>query len=144
MQNYKSWKDINERLNESVLGGPVTLGLSTPATVGGIVSKFDTVSDLSDEDVLEEMKKKMKYMKKKMNGDEEIDAETGDGEVVDKDKAPLKDKNGDIDDDVDVDDDADDDDDNGDDDDDDDDNGDDAAASSLSPCLHSPLISAAT
>ena len=101
MQNYKSWKDINERLNESGLGGPVTLGLSTPATVGGIVSKFDTVSDLSDEDVLEEMKKKMKYMKKKMNGDEEIDAETGDGEVVDKDKAPLKDKNCDIDDDVD-------------------------------------------
>ena len=134
MQNYKSWKDINERLNESVLGGPVTLGLSTPATVGGIVSKFDTVSDLSDEDVLEEMKKKMKYMKKKMNGDEEVDAETGDGEVVDKDKAPLKDKNGDLDDDVDVDvdDDADDnddddngDDDNGDDDNDDDDNGDD-------------------
>lgn len=84
MLSYKNWKTLEENYDFS-------LGMAIPSTVG------------SFEELLEAKKK----MKKKMLGDEEIeadveepeeeeDAETGDGEVVEptapKDKVPVDDE----------------------------------------------------
>lgn len=80
--SYKQYRILNE-----TLGSPITLGLARPTNLGMIGNRF-TPEELAAID-LEEGKKK----KKKMNdGEIEIDAETGDGEVIDDKKAPPKDR----------------------------------------------------
>lgn len=81
--SYKQYKLLNE-----TLGSPITLGLARPNNLGLIGNNL-TPEEL-EKIRLEESKRK----KKKMDDGEEveIDAETGDGEVVDDEAAPPKDK----------------------------------------------------
>lgn len=81
--SYKQYKILNE-----TLGSPITLGMAKPTNLGMIGNRL-TPEELAAIE-LEEGKKK----KKKMDDGEavEIDADTGDGEVVDDKKAPPKDK----------------------------------------------------
>jgi len=97
MLSYRQYK-----LNESLMGmGPITLGLRTPSSLGVVGSQ------LGDEETLEEAKKKKK-LKKKMNGDEEIDDEDIDDEDIEDIEAVEDDE--DVDDEEVVDDEVDDDD----------------------------------
>ena len=81
--SYKQYKLLNE-----TLGSPITLGLARPTSLGLLGNRL-TPEELEAIE-LEEGKKKKKKMD---DGDEvEIDAETGDGEVVDDEAAPPKDK----------------------------------------------------
>lgn len=81
--SYKEYKILNE-----TLGSPITLGLGRPNNLGLRGNHF-SAEDLEEMEI-EEGKKKKKKMR---DGEEfEIDAETGDGEVIDKDGVPPKHK----------------------------------------------------
>jgi len=110
MLSYKQWKTLNESILPSFnlgIANPSNLGLQAPAGFGFEEARMSKktkkkMSDEEDEDEDED--------------EDEKDAETGDGEVVDKKDAPPKNKpDVDVEDDEDDDEDAEDDEDNEDD-----------------------------
>jgi hypothetical protein len=76
MVTYKQWKTVNESFI-----GSTTLGLATPQSMGLVGQQVQQLP--SEEQMLDEMRKKMSYMKdnlkkkmkKKMDGDVDIDGE---------------------------------------------------------------------
>jgi hypothetical protein len=80
MISYKQWKTINE----SFIGTTTTLGVSTPQSMGVMGQQMGQIN--SEEELLDEMKKKFAYMKdnlkKKMKKKMDGDIDDLDGEVV--------------------------------------------------------------